>query len=65
MMKIEYRTLCSVCGACAGHEEDRVDGRCHHCGNRETVQQQRLVCHLEEDVNHYLDVSEWVEVVED
>ncbi len=35
------RVLCVQCKACAGHEEDRVDGKCHHCGATETEVEQR------------------------
>jgi hypothetical protein len=31
------RTICSRCGACAEHYNDRVDGKCHHCGDTRTV----------------------------
>jgi len=35
------RLICAKCGACADHEEDRVDGKCHHCGDTRTIKQIR------------------------
>lgn len=35
------RLICANCGCCAGHDEDRVDGKCHHCGSVQTTVQVR------------------------
>lgn len=35
------RLICSKCGACAGHPEDRDGDKCRHCGERATVAQER------------------------
>lgn len=40
-MADEIRLICAKCGACAGHPEDRDGQRCRHCGERETVAQER------------------------
>ena len=37
----ETRLICGKCGACAGHEEDRVDGECHFCHGNKIVIQKR------------------------
>jgi predicted ATP-dependent serine protease len=42
-MNEDIRLICAGCGACASHESDRVHGRCHFCGARETVIQERDV----------------------
>lgn len=36
------RLICAKCGCCAGHDEDRVDGKCHHCGSVQTTVQVRI-----------------------
>lgn len=41
LMRGEIRTICSRCGACADHPDDRIDGRCHHCHETKTVTQRR------------------------
>lgn len=40
-MKNDTRIICSKCGACASHEIDRVNGKCHFCGASETTVQER------------------------
>ena len=37
----DIRLICAKCGACAGHAEDRDGQRCRHCGERETIAQER------------------------
>lgn len=37
----DVRLICSKCGACAGHPEDRVGDKCRHCGGRAIVAQER------------------------
>lgn len=37
----ETRLICSKCGACASHPEDRIKGKCHHCGGDKTSVQVR------------------------
>lgn len=37
----DVRLICATCGACASHDEDRVKGRCHHCGEHKTNIQER------------------------
>lgn len=37
----DARLICAKCGACASHDEDRVKGRCHHCGEHKTNIQER------------------------
>ena len=31
---MQNRLICTWCGACNDHEEDRPDGGCRHCGDR-------------------------------
>ena len=39
--QFETRIICSHCGCCASHEEDRVDGQCKCCKGIDTTEQIR------------------------